>query len=142
MTSWTRVKSCAAVQTLPECQFQSVNFSLYAICTLGLREKCLKLGVGRRIRATFRLFCRGTSILAHLGNSGYTQGRHKQPQITHTHTRSVRVSVCWHSSEKITLVEPSKNTSRVTPLFSRLPSCQTASARASISHLFAPIGPE
>lgn len=93
ITSWTRVKSRATIQTLVVCQFKSVNFSLYAICTLGEGEKCLKLGVGRRIRATIRRFCRGTSVLAHLSISGYGPGRHKQPKVTHTHSAVVCVLV-------------------------------------------------
>lgn len=104
--------------------FKSFNFSLKTICTHKLNDKCLKLGIGRRVWATIRCFCRGTSILTHQSISGYGSGRHIQPKHTQTGC------VCWCSSEKNTLVESRRNISRVTPLFSRLPPNETPSARA------------
>lgn len=100
-----------------------------------MNEKCLNLGVGRRIRTTTGHFCRGTSVLAHLSISGYGPGRHKQLQNTHVPNGSV--CVCWCSSEKDTLVKPrkKKKISRVTPLFSRLRSYQTTPARPRDSHI-------
>lgn len=129
--SLSGVQSCASIQTCYVCQFKSVNFSVCAICTLGLNEKCLKLGVGRRIRATIRSFCRGISILTHLSISGYGSGRHKQPKNTHILCSSVCVGA---PLRKTHWWRPIKKTSRVTPLFSRLLSYQSTSARATDSH--------
>lgn len=98
------VQSHASIQTCYVSQFKSVNFSVCAICTLGLNEKCLKLGVGRRIRATIRSFCRGTSILTHLSILGYGSGRHKQPKRTHI----LCSSVCVGAPLRKTLMEANK----------------------------------
>lgn len=105
---------------------KSVN-SVCMTCVHWVNEKCFKLGVGRRIRATIRCFCRGTSILAHLSILGYGPGRHKQPK----HTHILSGSECVGAPLRTTHWWSPKNISRVTPLFSRLPS--TTSGRASDS---------
>lgn len=125
ITSWFRVKSHASIQTLVVRQYKSAN-SVCMPCVHWVNEKCLKLGVGRRIRATIRCFCRGTSILAHLNILGYGPGRHKQPKRTHI----LSGSECVGAPLRTTHWWSPKGISRVTPLFSRLPSFQTTSARA------------
>lgn len=128
ITSCSRGRSRAAVQTLcvPLVHlFYGGRFQPeYHVYTGEWMTSFFKSGVGRRVRATIRCFYRGTSILAHLKSLGYGPGRHKQPK--HTYTEVVCVVA---PSEKVTLVEPSRNISRVTPLFSRLPLHQTYRAR-------------
>lgn len=97
----------------------------FTLCKQGLDIAGVGV-VGRRIWATNGCFFRGTSVLTLLGASGYEAGRHKR----HKHT-----VVCWCSSEKNTLLRPGTQISRVTPLFSKLPS------HVKLSESLASLGP-
>lgn len=72
--------------------------------------------VGRTIRADTWCFCRGTSVLTHLSNSGYGLGLHKQPNLA---ARQLELLLERHAGGA-----QGESGSRVTPLFSRLLSYQ------------------